>query len=50
VVYKTAQWPEAESALWSLEDLKPWSFISVRYDVSIVDKKVAEYVKKSRSN
>jgi len=50
IVVKTAQWQDALSKLWSLEDLTVWSYISVRYNPDITDQNVAIYVKKSWTN
>jgi len=50
VIVKTAQWPDAPSKLWSLEDLTVNSYISVRYNPEVTDQNVAEYVKKSWTN
>jgi len=44
---KTTQGIDATIKLWSLEDMTVWSYVSIRYNTVMIDKKVAEYVKKS---
>jgi hypothetical protein len=47
VSVKEAQWTDATSRMWSLEDMTIWSYISVWYNTNFPDKKIAEYIKKS---
>jgi hypothetical protein len=42
---KTASWPDAPTLEASLADIKNWQYISVWLDLSVSDRKVAEFVK-----